>query len=93
MRFTLAYSSSTQLNPTVDEIKLSKNPVLRWVRRDKSNLLDPSTRMYRRQKKEHFCQFALEYFARHFGNKVIQTLVDKTYYDSEGEEGEEEESD
>jgi hypothetical protein len=89
-QFTLTYPSSLQSNPSVDEIRLSKNPILRWVRRDRSDLSDPSTKTCGRQKKEHFCEFALRYFLRHFGNKVIQTLVDKTYYDSE-EEGEEEE--
>jgi hypothetical protein len=85
-QFILTYPLSLQSNPSVNEITLSKKPILRWVRRDGSDLSDPSTKTYGRPKKEHFCEFALRYFLRHFGNEVIQTLVDKTYYESEEEE-------
>jgi hypothetical protein len=83
--FMLTYPSSLQPNPSVDEITLSKYPILRWVRRDGFDVSDPSTETHGRHKMEHFCEFSLRYFLRHFGNEVIQTLVDKTYYESEGE--------
>jgi hypothetical protein len=67
--------------PTADMIMRSEKPMLRWVRRGMSQLLDPST-LYSHDKRDHFYALALKYFQRddvRISSLVIEDLMNRRY--------------